>query len=87
MYNGKANSKKDHWSQGERRDEREAHREIPQGVPSTKCLIEINRFPPFVNVYTDSDWAGHHQTCKSTGVESRSGEARLFLLGQEHSSK
>ena len=23
------------------------------GVPSAKCLIEINRFPPFVNVYTD----------------------------------
>ena len=37
-----------------------------KGVPITKCLIEINRFPPFVNVYTDSDWAGRHQTCKST---------------------
>ena len=37
-----------------------------QGDPSAKCSIEINRFPPFVNVYTDSDWAGQHQTCKST---------------------
>ena len=37
-----------------------------KGVPIAKCLIEINRFPPFVNVYTDSDWAGLHQTCKST---------------------
>ena len=25
----------------------------PNGVPSAKCSIEINRFPPFVNVYTD----------------------------------
>ena len=37
-----------------------------KGVPSAKCLIEINRFPPFVNVYTDSDWARQHQTRKST---------------------
>ena len=37
-----------------------------KGVPIAKCLIEINRFPPFVNVYTDSDWAGQHQMCKST---------------------
>ena len=33
-----------------------------KGVPSAKCLIEINRFFPFVNVYTDSDWAGKQQT-------------------------
>ena len=37
-----------------------------KGVPSAKCSIEINRFPPLVNVYTDSDWAGQHQTCKRT---------------------
>ena len=37
-----------------------------KGVSIAKCLIEIDRFPPFVNVYTDSDWAGQHQTCKST---------------------
>ena len=37
-----------------------------KGVPIAKCLIQINRFPPFVNVYTDSDWAGQNQTCKST---------------------
>ena len=44
-----------------------------KGVPIAKCLIEINRFPPFVNAYTDSDWAGQHQTCKSTsgGVTQR----------------
>ena len=35
-------------------------------VPSAKCLIDINRFPTFVNVYTDSDWEGQHLTCKST---------------------
>ena len=34
-------------------------------VPIAKCVIEINRFPPFVNVYTDSEWTRHHQTCKS----------------------
>ena len=37
-----------------------------KGVPIAKCLIEINRFPPLMNVYTVSDWAGQHQTCKST---------------------
>ena len=37
-----------------------------KGVPSAKCLFKINRFPPFVHVYPDSDWAGQHQTCKST---------------------
>ena len=35
-------------------------------VPTAKCLIEVNSFPPFLNVYTDSDWARQHQTCKST---------------------
>ena len=37
-----------------------------KGVPIAKCVIEINRFPPFVNVYPDSEWAGQRQTCKST---------------------
>ena len=37
-----------------------------KGVPIAKCLFEINSFPPFVDVYKDSDWAGQHQTCKST---------------------
>ena len=32
-----------------------------KGVPNAKCLIDT--FPPFVNVYTDSDWTGQ---CKST---------------------
>ena len=41
-------------------------RYLKKSVPSAKCLIEINRFPAFGNVYTDSDWAGQHQTCKST---------------------
>ena len=50
-------------------------------------LDRDQQFPPFVNVYTDSDWAGQDQTRKSTSGESRSGEARLFLLGQEHSSQ
>ena len=37
-----------------------------KGVSSAKCLIEINTFPQFVNVYTDIDWARQHLTCKST---------------------
>ena len=37
-----------------------------KGAPTAKCLIEINNFLPFVNVYTDSDWARQNQTCKST---------------------
>ena len=37
-----------------------------KGVPIATCLIEISRFPSFVNVYTDSDWARQHQTCKGT---------------------
>ena len=37
-----------------------------KGVPNAKCTIEINRCPPFANLYTDSDRAGQHQTCKST---------------------
>ena len=37
-----------------------------KGVPSAKCLVEVNTFAQYVNVYTDSDWEGQHQTCKST---------------------
>ena len=37
-----------------------------KGVPSAKCFIELDRFPQFANVYTDSDWAGQHQTYKGT---------------------
>ena len=37
-----------------------------QGVPSAKSLIEIIRRSKFVNVHTDSDWAGQVSTCKST---------------------
>ena len=32
-----------------------------KGVPIAKCLIEINRFPPFVNVYTDTPNVQEHQ--------------------------
>ena len=39
-----------------------------KGVPIAKCLIESNRFPPFVNVYTDTDWSRQHQTRKSTSA-------------------
>ena len=49
-----------------------------KSVPNAKCLIEINAFPPFVNVYTDSDWARQHQTCKSTsGGVTQWGSATL----------
>ena len=35
-------------------------------------------FPPFVNVHTDSEWAGQHQTCKSTsGGVTQWGSATL----------
>ena len=37
-----------------------------ESVPSAKSLIEIVTPPKFVNVYTDSDWAGQATTCKST---------------------
>ena len=56
-------------------------------VPSAKCLIEMNTFPHFVNVYTESGWAGQHQTRKSTNGGVAVWEARLFLQGQEHNSQ
>ena len=37
-----------------------------KGAPSAKCLIEIVTLPKFVNVFTDSDWAGQPTTYKST---------------------
>ena len=37
-----------------------------KGAPSAKSLIEIITPSKFVNVYTDSDWAGQATTCKST---------------------
>ena len=37
-----------------------------KGVPSAKSPIEIVTPPKFVNVHTDSDWAGQATTCKST---------------------
>ena len=37
-----------------------------KGAPSAKSLIEITTPSKFVNVKTDSDWAGQATTCKST---------------------
>ena len=37
-----------------------------KGAPSAKSLIEIITLSKFVNVYTDSDWAGQATTCKCT---------------------
>ena len=37
-----------------------------KGAPSAKRLIEIITLSKFLNVYTDSDWAGQATTCKST---------------------
>ena len=37
-----------------------------KGAPSAKSLIVITTPSKFVNVYTDSDWAGQATTCKST---------------------
>ena len=39
-----------------------------EGAPSAQNLIEIITPPKFVNVYTDSDWAGQATTCKRTSV-------------------
>ena len=36
-----------------------------KGVPSAKSLIETFTPSKFVNVFTDSDWAGQATTCKS----------------------
>ena len=43
-----------------------------KGVQIAKCLIEINRFSPFLNVYTDSDWEDNTKRAKAQAVESRS---------------
>ena len=37
-----------------------------KGAPSAKSLIVIITLSKFVNVYTDSDWAGQATGCKST---------------------
>ena len=37
-----------------------------KGAPSAKSLIEITTPSKFVNVFSDSDWAGQATTCKST---------------------
>ena len=37
-----------------------------KGAPSAKSLIEVITPPKFVNLYTDSDWAGQATTCRST---------------------
>ena len=37
-----------------------------KGAQSAKSLMEIITPPRFVNVYTDSGWAGQATTCKST---------------------
>ena len=37
-----------------------------KGAPSAKSLIEIITPSKFVNVFSDSDWAGQATTCKST---------------------
>ena len=61
------NSKNDYKCHRERLDEREAHREIFDRCPERKVFDRDQHIlPPFVNMYTDSDWAGQHQTCKST---------------------
>ena len=58
-----------------------------KSVRNAKCLIEINTFPPFVNVHTDSDWAGQHQTCKSTsdGVTQWGSATLSAWLGTQQS--
>ena len=37
-----------------------------KGAPNAKGLIESITPPKFVNVHTDSDWAGQATTCRST---------------------
>ena len=55
-------------------------------VLNAKCLIEIITFSPFVNLYTDSDWAGQHQTCKNTsggGTQWRSATISAWSRAQQ----
>ena len=58
-----------------------------KGVPNAKCLIDINTFPQFVSVYTDSGWARKHRTCKNTsgGVTQR-GSATLSAWSRTQQS-
>ena len=60
------NSKKYYMSNRERRDVLKRIVRYLKGAPSAKSLIEIMTLPKFVNVYTDSDWAGQAITCRST---------------------
>ena len=56
-----------------------------KGAPSAKSLIEITTPTKFVNVYTDSDWAGQTTTCKSTsGGVVQWGNATLTAWSRTH---
>ena len=57
------------------------------GAPSAKSLIEIITPSKFVNVYTDSDWAGQATTCKSTSGGVVQWEKQHSQHGQEHSKQ
>ena len=57
-----------------------------KGAPSAKSLIEIITLSKFVNVKTDSDWAGQATTCKSTSggvVQWRNATLTAWLRTQQ----
>ena len=58
-----------------------------KSVPSATCLIEIVTPPKFVNVYTDSDWAGQTTTCRSTSGGVVQWETQHSQHGHEHSKQ
>ena len=56
-----------------------------KGAPSAKSLIEIITPSKFVNVYTDSDWAGQcYNVQEHKWAELCSGEMQHSQHGQEH---
>ena len=58
-----------------------------KGAPSAKSLIEITTPSKFVNVCTDSDWAGQATTCKSTSGGVVQWRNQHSQHGHEHSKQ
>ena len=59
-----------------------------KNAPIAMCLIEIVTNPKFVNVYTDSDWAGQgNNVQKAQATELCNGETQHSQHGHEHSKQ
>ena len=87
MYSMKETARKITVPHRERRDEREAHREIPKGCPD-RIVLDRDQQIPFVRERVHRQRLGRTtpNVQETQAVESRSGEALLFLLCQEHKS-